>query len=133
MIISLVRSLADSQIDYEPSGAWLRENLGFVTDEHQINVALTRAKQGLCIIGKTRYVKGQGMQEKFSFNLSGNIVTLQVERVVARINTACSTCHATNFSVASCSDTLRKVDQISTFCNNIMFSTCKAEICSVTS
>ena len=52
MIISLVRSLSDSQIDHEPNGLWLGENLGFVTDEHQINVALTRAKKGLCIIGK---------------------------------------------------------------------------------
>ena len=52
MIISLVRSLPEAQIDCEPDRRWLRENLGFVTDEHQINVALTRAKQGLCIIGK---------------------------------------------------------------------------------
>ena len=52
MIISLVRSLPEAQIDCEPDRRWLREYLGFVTDEHQINVALTRAKQGLCIIGK---------------------------------------------------------------------------------
>ncbi|RMX44336.1 hypothetical protein pdam_00025279, partial [Pocillopora damicornis] len=51
VIISLVRSLPEAQIDCEPDRRWLSENLGFVTDEHQINVALTRAKQGLCIIG----------------------------------------------------------------------------------
>ena len=33
--------------------------------------------------------------------LSRNIVALQDERVVAHITTACSTFHATNFSVAS--------------------------------
>ena len=47
-------------------------------------------------------------------NLSRIIVALQVERVVARITTACSTCFATNFGVASCS----KVEPSSTFCNN---------------
>lgn len=52
VIISLVRSLPDSQIEHEPSRGWLSQKLGFVTDEHQINVAITRAKRGLCIIGK---------------------------------------------------------------------------------
>jgi len=55
--------LPESQIDHEPNGGWLREKLGFVTDEHQINVALTRAKRGLCIIGKKIYM---GTQRLFS-------------------------------------------------------------------
>ena len=66
----------------------------------------------------------------FSFNLWRNgIVALQVERAfVARITTACSTCHATNFSVVSCRNMLHEVDPSSTFCNNF-FSTCNTEIC----
>ena len=52
VILSLVRSLPEKEIERNPSRSWLREKLGFITDEHQINVALTRAKRGLCIIGK---------------------------------------------------------------------------------
>ena len=44
----------------------------------------------------------------------GNSV-LQI--VKTRITTAFSTCHATNFSVASCDNMLRKVDPSSIFCN----------------
>ena len=51
VILSLVRSLSKDEIDPQPSLHWLREHLGFVTDEHQINVGLTRARKGLCIIG----------------------------------------------------------------------------------
>ena len=46
-------------------------------------------------------LKGPVIQATFLFNLSRNIVALQVERVVARITTTFSTCLATNFSVAS--------------------------------
>ena len=31
---------------------WLNENLGFITDKHQINVGITRSKYGLVIIGE---------------------------------------------------------------------------------
>ena len=31
---------------------WIRRNLGFVTDRHQICVGLTRCKYGLVIVGK---------------------------------------------------------------------------------
>ena len=52
------------------------------------------------------------MRATFLFNLSCNIV----ERVVARITNACSTCLAINFGVASC-NMLHKVEPSSTFCN----------------
>ncbi len=31
---------------------WRRENLGFITDRHQICVGITRCKYGLIIVGK---------------------------------------------------------------------------------
>ena len=54
--MSLVRSLKRDEIDPEPSLSWLREHLGFLTDEHQMNVGLTRARRGLCIIGEMNWV-----------------------------------------------------------------------------
>ncbi|KAL9956676.1 hypothetical protein ACROYT_G038193 [Oculina patagonica] len=51
VILSLVRSLSKDELDPEPSLYWLREHLGFLTDEHQMNVGLTRARKGLCVIG----------------------------------------------------------------------------------
>ena len=54
--MSLVRSLKKEEIDPEPSLRWLGEHLGFLRDEHQMNVGLTRARRGLCIIGEKNRV-----------------------------------------------------------------------------
>lgn len=54
VIISTVCSLPSDQIEEEPDGAFLSKHLGFVGDANQINVAITRAKEGLCIIGESR-------------------------------------------------------------------------------
>lgn len=55
VIVNTVRSLPlDDIIDHkfvQPDSRWLKENLGFVMDPHQINVGITRAKHGLIIIG----------------------------------------------------------------------------------
>ena len=51
VILSLVRSLPKYRIEKQPTLGWCKENLGFITDEHQINVALTRARKGIIIIG----------------------------------------------------------------------------------
>lgn len=51
VILSTVRSLPRNEILEYPSRSWVTEHLGFVTDQHQINVALTRAKHGLFIVG----------------------------------------------------------------------------------
>lgn len=52
VIISLVRSLPDYRIEPKPTIGWCKQNLGFITDENQTNVALTRARKGLIVIGK---------------------------------------------------------------------------------
>jgi len=51
VIISLVRSMPQYEIEKKPSLGWCQKNMGFITDQHQINVALTRARHGLIIIG----------------------------------------------------------------------------------
>ncbi|XP_038049674.1 helicase with zinc finger domain 2-like [Patiria miniata] len=51
VILSTVRSLPRVEIDEKASTAWKIRNLGFITDENQINVAITRPKMGLIILG----------------------------------------------------------------------------------
>ncbi|XP_038049676.1 helicase with zinc finger domain 2-like [Patiria miniata] len=51
VILSTVRSLPRVEIDEKASTAWKKRNLGFITDENQINVAITRPKMGLIILG----------------------------------------------------------------------------------
>ncbi|XP_056018045.1 helicase with zinc finger domain 2-like isoform X4 [Ostrea edulis] len=51
VIFSTARSLPEYRIEKHPTLGWCKQNLGFITDEHQINVALTRARRGLIIIG----------------------------------------------------------------------------------
>ncbi|XP_072308707.1 3'-5' exoribonuclease HELZ2-like [Eucyclogobius newberryi] len=51
VIISMVCSLPSEKIEPDPNGSWLSKHVGFVGDPNQINVAITRAKEGLCILG----------------------------------------------------------------------------------
>ena len=72
--MSLVRSLKKEEIDPEPSLRWLGEHLGFLRDEHQMNVGLTRARRGLCIIGEKNrvivYLLSIKAQERTSLSIS---------------------------------------------------------------
>ncbi|XP_052090428.1 helicase with zinc finger domain 2-like [Mytilus californianus] len=57
VVISLVRSLPDYRIEPKPTLGWCKQNLGFITDEHQTNVALTRARKGLIVVGNQKLLK----------------------------------------------------------------------------
>jgi len=52
VIMSTVRSLPSYKIEPNPTHGWCRQNLGFITDRNQVNVALTRARRGLFIVGE---------------------------------------------------------------------------------
>ena len=56
VVLSMVRSQPIDEISnpdlVQADKLWLQENLGFVRDEHQINVGITRSKYGLIIVGK---------------------------------------------------------------------------------
>ncbi|WAR23847.1 HELZ2-like protein [Mya arenaria] len=51
VIFSTVRSLPHYKIEKSPTLGWCKQSLGFITDRNQVNVALTRARKGLIIIG----------------------------------------------------------------------------------
>ncbi|XP_054247880.1 helicase with zinc finger domain 2 [Indicator indicator] len=55
VILSTVRSCPRAEVDSRPTKSWQKKYLGFVTDPNQVNVAITRAQEGLCIIGN-RYL-----------------------------------------------------------------------------
>ncbi|NWH78844.1 HELZ2 Helicase, partial [Piaya cayana] len=55
VILSTVRSCPRSEIDRKPTKSWQKKYLGFITDPNQVNVGITRAQEGLCILGN-RYL-----------------------------------------------------------------------------
>ncbi|KAG8447233.1 hypothetical protein GDO86_014628 [Hymenochirus boettgeri] len=57
VIFSTVRSASTQELDSHPTLSWQRRYLGFVTDPNQINVGLTRAKEGLCVLGNSNLLQ----------------------------------------------------------------------------
>ncbi|CAH1274458.1 HELZ2 [Branchiostoma lanceolatum] len=64
VIFSTVRSLPSYEIEQNPSPSWLRKYLGFIMDQNQVNVAITRAKRGLCIIGNKNLLRVHSLWNK---------------------------------------------------------------------
>ncbi|XP_046355457.2 helicase with zinc finger domain 2-like isoform X1 [Haliotis rufescens] len=57
VIFSTVRSLPHYKIEKNPTLGWSKHNLGFITDANQVNVALTRSRRGLIIIGNENLLR----------------------------------------------------------------------------
>ncbi|XP_016431351.1 helicase with zinc finger domain 2-like [Sinocyclocheilus rhinocerous] len=57
VIISTVRSCPESEIEKQPTKSWIMKQLGFIMDPHQVNVGITRAQEGLCIIGNENLLR----------------------------------------------------------------------------
>ncbi|CAK6966077.1 helicase with zinc finger domain 2-like [Scomber scombrus] len=64
VILSTVCSLPCEEIQSEPERPWLLKHIGFVGDPNQINVGITRAKEGLCIIGNQELLNCSGAWRK---------------------------------------------------------------------
>ncbi|KAI4905327.1 hypothetical protein NFI96_015427 [Prochilodus magdalenae] len=66
VIVSTVRSCPLHEIRSEPnpSRAWMGRKLGFITDPNQVNVAITRAQDGLCILGNHHLLKCNDLWRK---------------------------------------------------------------------
>ncbi|XP_072028128.1 3'-5' exoribonuclease HELZ2-like [Amphiura filiformis] len=64
VLMSTVRSLPRVEIEEYPNFDWRNRNLGFITDENQMNVALTRAKHGLIIVGNKYLLRTEKLWRK---------------------------------------------------------------------
>ncbi|XP_051986103.1 helicase with zinc finger domain 2-like [Xyrauchen texanus] len=57
VILSTVRSCPKSEIEMQPTKSWIIKRLGFIVDRNQVNVGITRAQEGLCIIGNENLLR----------------------------------------------------------------------------
>lgn len=52
MILSTVRALPDTGVQRPPTSKWTRDHLGLLANPKVVNLALTRVKTALFVIGK---------------------------------------------------------------------------------
>ncbi|KAF7655596.1 hypothetical protein LDENG_00054030 [Lucifuga dentata] len=81
VIISTVCSLPSTEIEKQPERAWLSKHLGFVGDPNQINVGITRAKEGLCIIGNEELLRCSSAWEKLLDHYTAHGVRTKAKKI----------------------------------------------------
>lgn len=80
VIFSTVRSLPAFRIEPYPTLGWCSQNLGFIRDPHQINVALTRARKGIIIIG--RYFGSWFVSSSAAYIIHGRVKYALIEMLL---------------------------------------------------
>ncbi|XP_038074345.1 uncharacterized protein LOC119742480 isoform X2 [Patiria miniata] len=84
VVFSTVRSLPRQEIEEKPTLGWKSRNLGFIMDDNQINVALTRARKGLIIVGNQRLLQVHDTFKKLLDHYRHKGAVLNAETFVRR-------------------------------------------------
>ncbi|XP_072270422.1 3'-5' exoribonuclease HELZ2 [Pyxicephalus adspersus] len=86
VIFSTVRSASAQDLDSRPTLSWQRRFLGFLSDPNQINVALTRAKEGLCILGNSKLLRCSSLWKRLLQHYSQRGVLFQAANITVGQN-----------------------------------------------
>uniref|UniRef100_A0A8C1V7G0 Si:dkey-97a13.6 n=1 Tax=Cyprinus carpio TaxID=7962 RepID=A0A8C1V7G0_CYPCA len=81
VILSMVRSCPSNEIEPQPSREWLSNHIGFVGDENQINVGITRAQNGLCILGNQEVLNCSPAWKKLLKHYSGQGCVVSADQI----------------------------------------------------
>lgn len=81
VILSMVRSCPSDEIEPLPSREWLSKHIGFVGDENQINVGITRAQNGLCILGNQEVLNCSPAWKKLLKHYSGRGCVVSADQI----------------------------------------------------
>ncbi len=72
--------MPDCDIDSKPTEGWRKKYLGFISDKNQVNVALTRARKGLIIIGNKNLLKCDPIWRDFLYYLESKESIMTIEK-----------------------------------------------------
>ncbi|TRY66323.1 hypothetical protein DNTS_024319 [Danionella cerebrum] len=86
VILSMVRSCPSEEIEPLLTREWLSKHIGFVGDENQLNVGITRAQDGLCILGNQELLNCNTVWKKLLEHYSGQGFVVPADQIKVRKN-----------------------------------------------